>query len=144
MNDRNISTIIKTKNRSKNQKNSNRKNRNKQKIDSNLKLLASSNQAELFRNEPLKTCLIADSCGKKNSKHSTGYCYRPHEPYNYSVDDPEIESFYDMMLESCPHFFNEDGWLRRKMIDQKKKNYSYEFFYSPSFLFFFFLRLLFR
>ncbi|KAF7495527.1 NPC intracellular cholesterol transporter 1 [Sarcoptes scabiei] len=111
LNDRNISTIIKTKNRSKNQKNSNRKNRNKQKIDSNLKLLASSNQAELFRNEPLKTCLIADSCGKKNSKHSTGYCYRPHEPYNYSVDDPEIESFYDMMLESCPHFFNEDELL---------------------------------
>lgn len=67
---------------------------------------------DIHRTDPAKTCLIGDSCDDDNNFRGIGaggYCYRPHEPINYQMDDDDTESFYEMLLENCPHFFNDNG-----------------------------------
>ena len=54
-----------------------------------------------------RTCLIGDVCGHKQM----GYCYRPHEPNYFDLADIDTENFYDLLLTSCPHFFDEEGMI---------------------------------
>lgn len=54
------------------------------------------------------TCLMSDAC-LRDGKLST--CFKPHRPIHYDRDNRETEDFYDMLLESCPHFFDENGEL---------------------------------
>ncbi|KAH9419903.1 NPC intracellular cholesterol transporter 1 [Dermatophagoides pteronyssinus] len=58
-----------------------------------------------------RTCLIGDVCGQKQM----GYCYRPHEPKYFDLSDIDTENFYDLLLTSCPHFFDEEENLRHPL-----------------------------
>jgi len=60
--------------------------------------------------KPEQTCLISEVC-MRNGK--LGYCYKPHAPVKYEKDDQETEDFYEMMQESCSHFFDENGMSTR-------------------------------
>lgn len=56
--------------------------------------------------KPEQSCLIGDVC-MRNGK--LGYCYKPHAPVMFDKESSETEDFYDMLLESCSHFFDENG-----------------------------------
>ena len=61
------------------------------------------NQEQL---KPEQSCVIGEVC-MRNGK--LGYCYKPHKPVMFLKEDPNTEDFYEMMKESCPHFFDENG-----------------------------------
>lgn len=63
-------------------------------------------QPDLDQLKPDETCVIGDVC-MRNGR--LGYCYKPHRPVLYDRDNRDTEDFYDMMMESCPHFFDSDG-----------------------------------
>lgn len=62
--------------------------------------------------KPDQTCLIGDVC-MRNGR--LGYCYKPHAPVKFDKDDIETEDFYDMLQESCSHFFDENENLRHSL-----------------------------
>ncbi|KAJ6217139.1 hypothetical protein RDWZM_008296 [Blomia tropicalis] len=62
--------------------------------------------------KPEHTCLIGEVC-MRNGK--LGYCYKPHSPIMYNKDSQSTEDFYDMMLENCGHFFDNDENLRHPL-----------------------------